>query len=265
MKGLSALCLLALIISCSVENRGETSAKTSGNSDVVSVVPEGESEEGDVIAEEPEKIAATPQEGKSYDEWFEIAEINDSIFNRIKGKSFKDNCTVPREDLRYVTVAHYTLEGDVKKGELICHKLIADDMLDIFKNLYNAKYPIESMRLVDDFDADDRKSMTANNTSCFNFRLVAGSTNLSNHALGLAIDVNPRYNPYVKKQKNGKLYVSPENGKKYADRKADYPYKIDENDLCYKEFIAHGFIWGGHWKSLQDYQHFEKKIPGLKY
>ena len=66
------------------------------------------------------------------------------------------------------------------------------------------------------------------------------------------------YNPYVKTNKNGKIIISPEKGKKYADRKQSFPYKIDKNDLCYKEFIKHGFIWGGAWKSLKDYQHFEK-------
>jgi len=81
---------------------------------------------------------------------------------------------------------------------------------------------------------------------------------LSNHSKGLAIDINPLYNPYVKTNKNGKIIISPEKGKKYADRKQSFPYKIDKNDLCYKEFIKHGFIWGGAWKSLKDYQHFEK-------
>lgn len=190
--------------------------------------------------------------------WFEIKEIDDDIFSRIKGKSYKDDCTVPLEELRYLTVAHYTLDGNVEKGELICNKDIAEDLIDIFRNLYKAQYPIERMVLIDEYDADDRKSMEANNTSCFNYRVVAGSTKLSNHAKGLAIDINPLYNPYVKKQKNGKLYVSPSNGKSYADRKGNFPYKIDENDLCYKEFISHGFKWGGAWVSMKDYQHFEK-------
>ena len=202
---------------------------------------------------------------EDYEALFEIREIDDEIFGKIKGNSFKDGCKVPREDLRFLTVAHYTVDGEIKKGELICNKLIAADLIEIFKALDDAKYPIESICLIDEFDSDDRMSMEANNTSCFNYRVVAGSNKLSNHARGLAIDINPRYNPYVKKQKNGSLYVSPQNGRKYADRDADFPYKIDENDLCYKEFIKHGFIWGGNWKSLKDYQHFEKKFPNLKY
>ena len=102
--------------------------------------------------------------------------------------------------------------------------------------------------------------MTANNTSCFNFRLVEGTTSLSKHALGLAIDINPFLNPYVS-TKNGQPYVSPPGSEYYADRSNVFPCKIDENDLCYKLFTAHGFTWGGHWKTMKDYQHFQKSLP----
>lgn len=190
---------------------------------------------------------------------FKIEEISDEVFKRMYGKSFKENCTVPRADLRYLTIPHYTLEGDVVMGEMVVNKAIAEDIIDIFKTLFQAQYPIERMVLIDEYDADDRASMTANNTSAFNFRVVAGSTKLSKHAYGMAVDVNPRYNPYVKNGKNG-LYVSPKNGYDFADRSKDFPYKIDKNDLCYKEFIKHGFFWGGNWNSMKDYQHFEKNF-----
>lgn len=191
--------------------------------------------------------------GEIYQDWFAIYEIDTEIFNRIKGKSYKDDCTVPLDQLRYLTVAHYDGEGNIQQGELVCNTAIAEDLIDIFRNLFEAKYPIQSIRLIDEFGADDILSMQANNTSCFNFRKVAGTGKLSNHALGLAIDINPLYNPWVK----GRA-VSPEEGRPYADRKKNFPYKIDENDICYKEFTAHGFIWGGSWNSLKDYQHFEK-------
>ena len=190
---------------------------------------------------------------KAHDGVFEIHEINSDIFGRIYGKSYKADCTVPVEDLRYLIVTHYDGDGNVVRGEIICNVAIADDLIDIFRNLYQAQYPIESIRLIDEFEADDIKSMQANNTSCFNFRKIAGSKKLSKHARGLAIDINPLYNPYVKGST-----VSPEEGRPYANRRKDFPYKIDENDLCYKEFIAHGFKWGGSWNSLKDYQHFEK-------
>ena len=78
------------------------------------------------------------------------------------------------------------------------------------------------------------------------------------HARGLAIDINPRYNPYVR-NRGGKRLVSPDNGVKYADRSKDFPYKIVKGDLCYRLFKKYGFSWGGDWKNSKDYQHFEKR------
>jgi hypothetical protein len=102
--------------------------------------------------------------------------------------------------------------------------------------------------------------MEDNNTSCFNYRVVEGSTSLSKHAYGLAIDINPLYNPYITYENDGSLSVSPASAKAYADRSISFPYKIDENDLCYKLFTEHGFTWGGNWNSVKDYQHFQKAV-----
>lgn len=189
---------------------------------------------------------------------FASTEIPDEVFARMSGKSYKKGCTVARTVLRYVKVLHYGLDGKIRIGELVCHKDVAADMVDIFRNLFRAKYPIERMVLIDNYDADDEKAMLANNTSCFNFRYVAGTKVPSNHSWGKAIDVNPLYNPYVKKRKDGTLKVSPAAGRRYADRTKAFRCKIDRNDLCYKEFTSHGFVWGGSWKRSKDYQHFEK-------
>ena len=107
-------------------------------------------------------------------------------------------------------------------------------------------------------NGDDTASMEDNNTSCFNYRVVDGTTKLSKHAYGLAIDINPFYNPYVVPQSDGSTYISPKGSEAYTDRSADFPYKIDENDLCYRLFKEHGFTWGGNWNSCKDYQHFQK-------
>lgn len=189
---------------------------------------------------------------------FCLMEISDSIYMRIYGKSFKEDCTTSRTDLRYLQVMHYNKEGEVCRGELICHRTIANDLLAIFKELYEARYPIERMVLVDEYNADDEASMAANNTSAFNFRYISGTRRLSNHSRGLAVDINPLYNPYVR-WRNGKRIVSPKGAGKYADRSLDFPYKITRNDLCYKLFKKYGFTWGGDWKNSKDYQHFEKK------
>jgi hypothetical protein len=171
----------------------------------------------------------------------------------MQGRSFPVGCSIPRSDLRYLRVLHYDAGGQVQQGELVCNKAIAQDLIDIFHQLYHAHYPIERMRLIDDYDADDEQSMRANNTSCFCFRAISGSHKLSKHAQGLAIDINPLYNPYQKGAK-----VQPANARRYCNRAASFPYKIEKGDLLYRLFVSHGFSWGGSWRSLKDYQHFEK-------
>ncbi len=194
-------------------------------------------------------------------DYFYITEITDDIFARIYGKSFKEDCTLPREDLRYLHVLHKDLDGNEHEGEMIVNKRIAEDVLDILKQLYEANYPIEKIRLVDEYNADDEASMEDNNSSAFNFRFIFHTTKVSKHGLGLAVDINTLYNPYTKIV-DGKRIVEPITGEPYLDRSANFPYKIDENDLCYKLFIKHGFEWGGAWEDRKDYQHFE--IPDAK-
>lgn len=195
----------------------------------------------------------------SLDSCFKAYPINDAIFARMQGKSFKQNCTMPRASLRYLRVLHRNTEGKTQLGEIVCNQSIANDLLDIFRKLYEAGYKIERITLIDDYNADDETSMRANNTSCFNFRVVSGTTKLSKHSQGLAIDINPLYNPYIHLN-NGK--VEPATGKPYAYNRANLRNVkvpiIDTKDLCYRLFIQHGFRWGGVWKTVKDYQHFEK-------
>lgn len=165
---------------------------------------------------------------------------------------------VSYDDLRYVHVLHYDFDGNPTEGELICNEYIAQDLVEIFHELYYNEYQIERMVLIDEYDGDDTASMEDNNTSCFNYRVVEGSSSLSKHAYGLAIDINPLYNPYVTYEKDGTEKVSPVAALGYADRSVSFPYKIDEEDLCCRLFKEHGFIWGGNWNSLKDYQHFQK-------
>ena len=185
-------------------------------------------------------------------------EITDDIFSRIEGKSFKANCTTSREDLRYLRVLHYNKDREVQEGELICHKDIAEDLLAIFQELYKAAYPIERMVLIDEYDADDEASMRANNTSAFNFRYASGMKRLSSHSTGMAIDINPLYNPLVR-HREGQTRVFPTTAAAYMDRTKYFPYKIEKGDLCYRLFKKYGFSWGGDWRSSKDYQHFEKR------
>ena len=99
--------------------------------------------------------------------------------------------------------------------------------------------------------------MRANNSSAFNYRHTPGGTRLSAHSGGMAVDINPLYNPYVI-YNSDPLYVLPAAGEPYTDREAEFEGKITTEDPCYKLFIEHGFSWGGNWSKPTDYQHFEK-------
>ena len=190
--------------------------------------------------------------------FFTVSPIPDSIFKLMQGKTYKANCTIPRSELRYLRCLHIDRNGRSIVGEMVVNKAIANDVLDIFRQLYLAKYPIERMRLIDYWDANDERAMRANNSSSFNFRFVSHTHTVSKHGKGMAIDINTLYNPYHKRLKNGKEVIEPATGKPYLDRSQQHPYMIKRGDLCYRLFNQKGFRWGGDWKSMKDYQHFEK-------
>lgn len=172
----------------------------------------------------------------------------------------KSAAAISYDELSYVHILHYDFNGNPTEGELICNVGIAQDLTEIFYELYRNEYQLERVLLIDEYDGDDDLSMEDNNTSCFNYRVVDGTDKLSRHAYGLAIDINPFYNPYITYNGDGSEKVSPAAAVDYADRSASFPYKIDENDLCYKLFLRHGFTWGGNWNSSKDYQHFQKSL-----
>lgn len=205
----------------------------------------------------------------TYTDGFYYEPLSDHLRRYITGVSYpaapentedSQELAITYDDLRYLHILHYDFEGNPAEGELICNQAIAQDLVEIFYELYRNEYQLEKVRLIDEYDGDDTASMEDNNTSCFNYRVVEGTTSLSKHALGLAIDINPFYNPYVTYESDGSQKVSPAAALDYADRSAHFPYKIDESDLCYKLFTEHGFTWGGNWNSSKDYQHFQKTL-----
>ena len=184
---------------------------------------------------------------------FTAVPVPEDVAGRMRGCSYPEGASVRMEDLRYLRLSYVGFDGKDRVGEMVCNAAIADDLLYVFRGLYEARYPIRSIRLIDDFGGDDDASMAADNTSCFNYRRASGLRNLSRHAFGMAMDVNPLENPYVRS-----FRVKPAAGADYADRSRDFPHKIDRNDLCYRLFRERGFSWGGGWRSVKDYQHFEK-------
>ena len=179
----------------------------------------------------------------------------------ITERAKKEDCIVPREDLRYLLVLHKDKDGNTHQGEMVVHKLIAEDVLEIFEKLYDAEYPIERMVLPDNYMADDETMMRDNNSSCFNFRFISHTNKISKHGLGMAIDINTLYNPYHKTVNNDDgttvEVIEPATGETYLDRTQGFDYKIEKGDLCYNLFIEKGFEWGGDWDDRKDFQHFE--------
>ena len=187
---------------------------------------------------------------------FYSTELDEKIFARIDDLSYKKDCPLPLSELRYLHVLHKDLSGKTLEGELICNAKITEPLTDIFRKLFTENYPIEKIRLIDEYDADDELSMRGNNSSCFNFRYVSFTKRISLHGYGMAVDINPLYNPYIK-EVDGKKIIAPDNAAAFEDRTKDFPYKITENDLCCRLFAEHGFKWGGRdLPDELDYQHF---------
>lgn len=193
---------------------------------------------------------------------YTISDITKNIENRmIKGNSYKNGCPVKLKDLKYLTLSYINFENKSKIGELIVHKDISEEMIEIFEELYNINYPIYKMQLVSDFKADDFTSIEENNTSAFNCRNIANTSRWSNHAYGRAIDINPIQNPYI--SKSGKIFHK--DSEQYRKREhidllnLQDKARLLKQDKAVKIFKKYGFIWGGDWNSIKDYQHFDKR------
>lgn len=198
-------------------------------------------------------VTTIPKE--TFNEIFGVYKIDEETAKRMMNKSYKVNKDIQLSDLRLIRMSYHGFDNLPHVGELIVNKRIAAETMQIFKELYKAKFKIEKIELIDNYDADDDKSMEANNTSGFNYRPVTGGTALSKHGMGMAIDINPVQNPYI----NGKE-VLPEKGRDYLDRENLRMGMITKAGACYRIFKKYGWTWGGNWKIPIDYQHFEKRI-----
>lgn len=163
--------------------------------------------------------------------------------------SWRPGCPVPLRKLRYVTVSFVGFGGRARQGELVVHRTQVPAMLSVFERLYDQRFPIRRMRLVDAYLGDDDASMAANNTSAFNCRRRSNGTTWSEHAHGRAIDINPVQNPYVYRGA-----ADPPAGAAYVDRSPLRKGMVTRG--VRRAFAAVGWSWGGSWTTVQDYQHF---------
>ena len=181
-----------------------------------------------------------------------IQPIPDALRQRmINVGSWHRGCPVPIGHLRLITLRYWGFDGETHKGNLVVARGAARRVVRVFHALFDRRYPIRRMRLIENFAADDHKSMAADNTSAFNGRYVSGTRRWSMHAYGIAIDINPVENPYVS---GG--YVSPPAGRAYADRSLRRRGMIHAGGKVVQIFAAIGWEWGGSWRPARDYQHF---------
>lgn len=225
---------------------------------------------------DPAELARKEQALKEHG--FSKGPIPDAIVETMLGKSLPTSMTWPvgPTELRYLTIQHLGYDGQIHTGHMIVHRKVALEVLEIFAELFEAKFPIQRMELIDLYDADDNKSMAANNSSAFCCRAITDKPGtFSKHSYGIAIDINTLINPYIRwkpEEKKWAIYPKesvafitlPEDGS-YPIRDNDtHPGIIKKGDLCYNAFIKRGWIWGGEWDTRKDYQHFEKPIESIQ-
>lgn len=175
----------------------------------------------------------------------------------LQRSTWNELCPVPATRLQYVTVSFWGFDGLHHNGELIVAANEADNFVAVFRRLHAIRFPIEEMRIVTPSDVFARRTGDGNNTASYVCRHVTGGTSFSEHALGLAIDINPFQNPYQRDDE-----VIPALASSYLDRSTVRPGMIVPGDPAGDEVIAAfsdiGWEWGGDWNSLKDYQHFAR-------
>jgi poly-gamma-glutamate synthesis protein (capsule biosynthesis protein) len=214
-------------------------------------------ERGNPALEEPELSEAAARATSFWDEaprrhrfTVSVAVIDPATAARMTPSSWRPGCPVPLDDLRYLRLSYMDRNGAEAVGELVVHRDAVFAAAVAFKEMWDERFPITSMRLVDDFGGDDGASMAADNTSAFNCRRVSGSERFSEHAYGRAVDINPVENPSLSAGA-----VEPAAGAAYLDRGDVRAGMLVAGSVPVTTFDRLGWGWGGRWRSSLDYQH----------
>jgi hypothetical protein len=154
------------------------------------------------------------------------------------------------DSLALVDVLYYSFDGLRHQGQIIVNNVLEDDIYEIFALIEKLQFPIGKVIPIVTYHWDDHSSMASNNSSAFNFRVIEGTTKLSLHSFGRAVDINPVQNPVI--YPNG--VVAPD-GAKYSPSKAG---TFSTKNPIVQEFIKRGWHWGGNFEQPKDYHHFEK-------
>ena len=185
--------------------------------------------------------------------------IDEKYANKMIGLTYHKECPVSLDELRIVNVKYLGFDNNIYWGDIIVHKDLAFEVTEIFKELFEISYAIKQIIPIEKYNGDDFASIEADNTSAFNCRKAEGSQKYSKHSYGKAIDLNPLENPYV--YSNGT--TSHEASQKYLIRKSnddsiENKAVLTSSHKAVQIFKKYGWKWGGDWKNIKDYQHFQK-------
>jgi len=197
---------------------------------------------------------------------FHIHALPETVASSMQQKGiWKESCPISLKNLKFLEISHYDFAGERQEGRMVVLDKVAENVINIFKELYDKKFPIHKMLLIDEYNGDDLASMLDNNSSSFNYRNIAGTDLISMHSFGLAIDINPVQNPYITiDEKEMTALVEPKYGVSFLNRSNLREGMVEPIVYIFKKY---GFdVWGGNWNSPIDYHHFQldrKAVDGL--
>lgn len=190
-----------------------------------------------------------------------IAPLPTALRREMRGTTWKPGCPVPLGDLRLLRLNHWGFDGGIERGPMVVHEDVAADVLWVFEQLFHARFPIKRVALAREFvpeEFEPRISSRRSVTASFNCRPVVTplgpGDDFSQHAFGLAVDVNPVQNPFV----TSDGFVRNEMARPYVDRSRRLVGMIHDGDVVVRSFAAIGWEWGGHWSGGKDYMHFSR-------
>lgn len=186
-----------------------------------------------------------------------VMPITESLKEEMLSKNvWQSHCPVPINRLSIVEVQYLDFSDNIQIGSIVVFDVLAEYVVKIFHELLMIKFPIAKMKLINEYDGDDHKSMSDNNASAFNCRYIENTNRFSMHSYGMAIDVNPVQNPILSKDKSGVINISPDQGKAYADRSILKKGMVTQEVVnIFKKY--HFSIWGGEWDEPKDWHHFQ--------
>ena len=180
------------------------------------------------------------------------AVVADPAPERVIARStWRPGCPVGKGDLAWIRTTYWGFDRARHSGEILVNGAVADDVVDVLRQLYRARFPIESMGIARAEDLDAPPTGDGNVTGSFACRPVRGGTEYSQHAYGLAVDLDPFQNPFHRDD-----LVLPELASSYLDRGWLRPGMITPDGPAVHAFASIGWEWGGNWSTLKDYQHF---------